>query len=145
MEFAVPISSHSKELQIILKELPEQIQNILNHNKLYDILVADEKAFRDSHNMSLVLIDSSKFEFFLSSDSGSIRLFDEIIMSPYLNSWSSHNFVEITTTQDFVNNLLQYISLYFPEDEIHSLSLLIHFPGASNVSQWSHMIHHETK
>jgi hypothetical protein len=22
---------------------------------------------------------------------------------------------------------------------------LIHFPGASNVSQWSHMIHHETK
>jgi hypothetical protein len=60
-------------------------------------------------------------------------------MTPYLTSWSSHEFLEIKTTKDFVTKLLQYIKVYFHNEEIHSLSLLLHFPGASDARQWSHI------
>jgi hypothetical protein len=144
LEYSPPLSSFSEELMVILKELPAKIKKNLTHDQLYGILVNEEKQSKrkpkKKQSESLVLIDSSKYEFFLSDDcSTSSQLFDQIIMRPYLSTWTSYNFHEIKTAEDFREKLLQYIQLFFQGKEIHALSFLLHFPKASSVRQWSHV------
>jgi hypothetical protein len=139
MEYSLPPTHFCEEFMVILKELPDMIESNLSHDELYEILQKEEKMNNNIQDLSLVYIDSCKFEFFLSNDSGSIRLFDELIMTPYLTQWSDRDFTDIKTTNDFYQKLLSYIDIYFPGRDIHAVSFLLHFPGASAERQWSHV------
>jgi hypothetical protein len=139
MEYSDPKLDFCEEFLYILRELPSQIQSELSYDYLYDILQKEEMKTTNVQNMSLVFIDSCKFEIFLSNDSGSIRLFDELIMTPYLTQWPARKFREIKTTSDFYDKLLKYIKIFFPENDIHAVSFLLHFPGVSKECQWSHV------
>jgi hypothetical protein len=139
MEYSLPPSHFCDEFMFILRDLPDKIACKRSHDELYEILQKEETKTQSIQDISLVYIDSCKFEFFLSNDSGSIRLFDELIMTPYLTQWSDHDFTEIKTTNDFYRKLMSYIELYFPGKNIHAVSFLLHFPGASAARQWSHV------
>jgi hypothetical protein len=82
MEYSLPPTNFCEEFMLILKELPDKIESNLSHNKVYDALQKEEKKTKSIQDISLVYIDSCKFEFFLSNDSGSLCLFDELIMMP---------------------------------------------------------------
>jgi hypothetical protein len=143
LEYSPPLSSFSEELMVVLKELPAKIKKNLTYDQLCGILVNEEeqskRKSKKKQSESLVLIDSSKYEFFLSDDCTSSRLFDLIIMKPYLANRTSYSFHEIKTVDDFGEKLLQYIQQFFPGKAIHALSFLLHFPKASLVRQWSHV------
>jgi hypothetical protein len=108
MEYSLPPNNFCEEFMFILKELPDKIESNLTHDKVYNALQEEEKKTNNIQDISLVYIDSCKFEFFLSNDSGLIRVFDELIMTPYLTEWSDHDFNEIKTTNDFYQKLMSY-------------------------------------
>jgi hypothetical protein len=139
MEYSNPKMDFCEEFLHILRELPSKIQSNLSHDCLCDILHKEEMRTTTIQDMLLVFIASCKFEFFLSNDLGSIRLFDELIMTPYLKQWSARKFMEIKTTGDFYDKLLEYNKIFFPQKDIHAVSFLLHFPGISKERQWSHV------
>jgi hypothetical protein len=154
MEFIMPPSMEEdqyddpilREFLFILEELPKFIQcnvpkeNLDQHYEQHCKLVPDET------QRTLVMIDGEKYEFYLhdTADEDLALLFDSVIMDPFLCfQENAKNEQYFQSSSIFRNYLLQYIAKSYRCEpttyKIHSVSLLLDYPGSSEVRQWSHI------
>jgi hypothetical protein len=155
MEFILPPSMEEdeyddpilREFLFLLEELPIFIQCYVpkeNIDQKYDqhcTLVLDET------QRTLVMIDGDKYEFYLhdTADEDLPLLFDSVILDPFLRYQNAKKDKELyfQSFSIFWNYLFQYITKSYRCEptpyKIHSVSLLLDYPGSSEVRQWSHI------
>jgi hypothetical protein len=163
MEFYIPqVSERTTDdfyhLMNIIELLPTFLQEKIGYQRMVKLYKRHCKNVPNEAHRTLVMIDGGKFEFYvkdpnrdLDEDEDDECEFDDIVMDPFLTEWNlGYETSYYESAQFFRVGLYQYIREVYKKDQpqqnynIHSVSLLVDFPGCSQVHQWSHIDGEET-
>jgi hypothetical protein len=133
----------------ILEDMPLLIKKYLPMERLTELHKKHCLDKPNENDRSLVLIDGQRFEFYIPTENDDNDrqelyplMFDEIILKPLLSTWSNGKYASkhIKAPHDFKIMLKKYISRCFENSfNIHAVSLILDYPGTSEVRQWSHI------